>query len=127
LIFFSGTGARLVSINAVDIDPQWDLEQFYDALHNAATRRTFNNLTFRNEEWDATHASALNNAIAEISESRDVKCDSDVVTKQRRIRSFDSGQLQQACRARTGSAEAVGKAIGSFIQNFKDKHHQPRK
>jgi hypothetical protein len=38
------------------------------------------------------------------------------------VLTVDSCVLHYACRARTGNAEGDGKAIGSSIQNFKDKH-----
>ncbi|KAL3902943.1 MAG: hypothetical protein SGILL_010636 [Bacillariaceae sp.] len=107
-------GARLTKINGIPIGPKCSLESLQNALYGKSNSKVSKSLTFRNDEWDAEQKKALDAAIAATtattkSESTKNKADSGMSLEEQQPRS----------RSRAGSAEAVGKAIGSFLHNVK--------
>ncbi|KAG7348111.1 hypothetical protein IV203_016816 [Nitzschia inconspicua] len=114
-------GARLVRINGVDVDSKWDLLKLHDAIYTNNEEKSSINLTFRNEEWGSSAQNyALKQFLGKNSEYEGSEgCN--IITKQTRSESTDSAH--RGVRTRAPSAEAVGRAFGSFIQNLKDNHH----
>jgi hypothetical protein len=94
-----------------------------EALYGTNSKKTAS-LTFRNDEWDAAQTKTINEAMSQNSNSREDKQVIGLKIKDR-SESFDSSS-QRGVRSRTRSAEAVGKAIGSFLQNLKENHHSER-
>jgi len=138
-------GARLTKINGKAIDEQWTIEKLYYALDKKDDSGTENrtrriNLTFRNETWDAVQTRILDSAIQRIHvHGASVGSDGENGGKQRKndgTSLFESqsrqtnGSPQRSDgetpskpfqRARTASADSVGKAIsgiGNFLQKI---------
>lgn len=132
-------GARLAKINGRTIDRDWTLEKLYRDLEGISNNTKGGKtkpivLTFRNEIWDKEQANRLSTAIRQgIAEaagtipqknpggSQHHRRLSNTKSCNERDGSYKSNASEHFQRARTASADSVGKAIngfGSFLQNF---------
>jgi predicted nucleic acid-binding Zn-ribbon protein len=134
-------GAQLTKINGNAVDEEWTLDTLYNELEQESG--TKNNakqitLTFRNETWDNAQIRVINEAIVRVKRSGASARSSDDGGKEKtdgaslfeshqRTNSLDAPQSDGEItndppqRARTASADSMGKAIngiGNFLQKL---------
>jgi len=127
-------GAQLTKINGEMIDKRWTLQTLYSELgkYDDPKSRTKIVLTFRDERWDAEQSKILDASIrgvetqgASYNNAKEKTDGASLFESQQRTNSWEGQQTDAGTdpiqRARTASADSVGKAIhgfGNFLHNL---------
>lgn len=127
-------GAQLTKINGEMIDKRWTLQTLYSELgkYDDPKSRTKIVLTFRDERWDVEQSKILDTAIrgvetqgASYNHAKEKTDGASLFENQQRTNNLEGqqtdGETDPIHRARTASADSVGKAFhgfGNFLHNL---------